>query len=63
MTLRWLLVPVYPSSYNECWGVFAVRGQSLAIDSDLTLNSTTVGTVLHTGGTETRKPEQQCSPT
>jgi hypothetical protein len=55
--------PIYSSTYDGCWAGFAVRGQSLTIDSYLTLNSSTVGTVLHTGGTETRKPEQQCSPT
>ena len=49
--------PVYSSTYDGYWAGFAVRGQSLAIDSYLIPDSSTVGTVPHIGGTETRKPE------
>lgn len=48
--------PVYTSIYDEPCTVCAVRRRSLAIVSCLTPNSSTVGTVLHIRGTETRGP-------
>ena len=54
---------MYASTDGGSWTGFAVRGQSLAMCLYLTPNSSTVGTVLHTGGTETRRPNSNVTRT